>query len=420
MEPMSAHPAAVSRFDTRAYPLSRLALISAALGAAVAAGLTANPHGSPDTLAYEALARNILSGHGIAYREPMMPRLDLVAFRSAGYGVFLASMLALGGVTAALAVQGALAGVTAALVGAIAARLAGWRAGVVAYVAAMAWPMSWLLAGQLLSETLYTLFVVLAVWLAIEAGVPGKSRAMGWAAAAGFAGTLALLTRGTGVAVLPAMALWVGRRSWRLALVLVAVALLAWAPWPIRNAQRLHAFVPILTSGGINAWADNLGRDDDEAWQIQSREQSRGEVGLDRMFWSETRDYARAHPLAVAVRAVKRLVMHIAPLGSGPAAWAYRLVWPLGVFAAFVALRQAEWRRALALPAMVWLFHLGLATMTVTNDRLRYPTDWVVIVAAACGVEILCRHFGTRRGAWVAAGIVAATWGAIEIVRASL
>ena len=63
---------------------------------------------------------------------------------------------------------------------------------------------------------------------------------------------LAILTRANGMILLVPLALimWAPRRSLGPPAVLVAVALLTVAPWTIRNAVELHAFVPVTTQFG--------------------------------------------------------------------------------------------------------------------------------------------------------------------------
>lgn len=309
-----------------------LIAVAAAGGAALALGPAADPYSNPDSHAFESLARSLLAGHGMVYREPMLPELDLVAFRSPAYAAFLALALGLSGLPGALALQGALAGITAVGVGDIGRRLAGPRVGVLAGALLFAAPTTWRYAGQLMSETLYAALAVAAVWLALATARPERVAGR-FAVAAGGVAALALLARPTGVALVVGLVVWLGRRSIRLAAILLVVAALVWAPWPIRNAQRLGSFVPLLTSGGLNAWNGNTGRPIGEGWEIQARERGRGEIGLDRMFWRLTLDEARRHPALVARRAVGRVYAHLAPLGSDPAGWVYRLAWPLAALA---------------------------------------------------------------------------------------
>jgi 4-amino-4-deoxy-L-arabinose transferase-like glycosyltransferase len=106
----------------------------------------------------------------------------------------------------------------------------------------------------LFPEQLFVLLFVAALWVLIA--LPTTSRD-GWIPLAGFGALvgLATLTRGQGAVLIPvAVAYWLTCSGWRPALRSTAIALLAAAaviaPWTIRNAVELHAFVPISTNSG--------------------------------------------------------------------------------------------------------------------------------------------------------------------------
>jgi hypothetical protein len=73
-----------------------------------------------------------------------------------------------------------------------------------------------------------------------------------WAVAAGVLVGLASLTRSDGpLLALPLLAgVWSRARPWA-AVALAAAAILVIAPWTIRNAVVLHAFVPLSTETGV-------------------------------------------------------------------------------------------------------------------------------------------------------------------------
>jgi 4-amino-4-deoxy-L-arabinose transferase-like glycosyltransferase len=107
----------------------------------------------------------------------------------------------------------------------------------------------------LLAETLYALVLVCFFLLAIA--LPPKP----WAAAVlGVAIGLAALTRGEGLLLIPAvLAIWWPRlpsraRAGRAAL-LVALAALTIAPWTIRNAIVMDAFIPLSSNSSTTLWS---------------------------------------------------------------------------------------------------------------------------------------------------------------------
>lgn len=238
-------------FPRRDYPLSWVALAAAVAGVAVTLGLSLDPMENPDSLAFQALARSLLSGHGFRYQEPLIPGLDLLAFRAFGYPAFVALGMVLGGVGAVIAIQGALNGLSAALVGAIAKDLHSGRAAWIAFALRMIWPFSWFYSGQLMSETLYEFLTVLATWLVVRSVT---RRQIPWSILAGLAAAAAILCRPVGVGLAAALGLWLLLKFPRAAAAYALAALVTWAPWPIRNARHLNAFVPFTTGGAGTAW----------------------------------------------------------------------------------------------------------------------------------------------------------------------
>lgn len=365
--------------------------LAAIAGALLAAGPFAAPYANPDSHTFEALARSLLAGRGLVYREVLLPDVDLFAFRSPVYAAFLAATLPVGGTALTLALQGALAGVTAALVGAIAGLLAGRRAAWVAFALAVAWPPAWFFAGQLLSETLYTFLAVAAAFLCCRAaaGAPGG------AAWGGALASLAALTRSQGALAVPAMALAAFRRHPRALLAFGLAALLVWAPWPIRNAVHLHRFVPLLTSGGMNAWLGATGAPIPAAWDLQATWGETDEVSIDRRFYAEARTAVAAAPLAWVKGMARRAARHVLPVESDAWTLLHRAIWPLALLAA----AHGATRRRLAIPFSVWAGNAVIAIAFLTNSRYRFPTEWVVVVAAAAGFDALARRHGTARAA---------------------
>ena len=71
-------------FSLRDFPAGWLALGAAVAGVAVTLGLRLDPMENPDSLAFLALARSLLAGLGFRYQEPLIPGVDLFAFRAPG------------------------------------------------------------------------------------------------------------------------------------------------------------------------------------------------------------------------------------------------------------------------------------------------------------------------------------------------
>lgn len=270
-----------------------------------------DPHLNPDSHAFEALARSLLSGQGLVYREAMFPSLPMYAFRSPGYSVFLALGLWLGGVTATVALQGAMHGVGAVLVGDLAGRWGGKVAAWIAFTLRFAWLSSWYFASQFLSETLFEFTFILAVWLAVRAGANRSTR---WAIAAGVVATICMLTRPTGLGPAAVVAVWLALRFPRGAVAFALAALVTWAPWPIRNYIRLHAFVPFQSMGGVALYDSHSEQDPIVAWTFMSENTHLGEVGFDRHFQKETLDLIRREPWKLVQRMTRAIVDFTGPI----------------------------------------------------------------------------------------------------------
>jgi 4-amino-4-deoxy-L-arabinose transferase-like glycosyltransferase len=192
---------------------------------------------------YDRLAWAMASGEGyppvrirgrlyaVAYRPPLWP-----AALGAGYAVTGHRVLAGRVENALLGALGVLAltWVAFSLLGPRAARWAG-------AIGAVYLPLA-LMASVLESETLFVLCELVAVGCGLHA-----RRSRSWAAAAGAAVGLAALARVDGLVLLAGVQPLAGVR--RAALVLAACIVVI-APWTVRNAVRLHAFVPITTEAG--------------------------------------------------------------------------------------------------------------------------------------------------------------------------
>lgn len=209
-----------------------------------------------DPADFSRTALSIADGHGYPPTN-RAPGLGPSAFRPPAYPVAVAAVYALVGQEAppaARALGAVLGTIAACLAGLIAARIWGRRAGVATLAVAAVAPPMVVLSTALVSETLFVPLVLAAVAAALES--PRSRHPLRWALCAGLLVGLAELTR-TNAAVL---ALPLGFAVWRTPRLrlralaapatLVAAALATVAPWTIRNALVMHAFVPVSTEVG--------------------------------------------------------------------------------------------------------------------------------------------------------------------------
>lgn len=204
-----------------------------------------------DMTFYSSAAVNLAAGHGFiepfgtptASWPPGFPFLMSLAFRAFGDHlklVFVVNVL-LGTATAVLLYL-----VGLRLFGRAGARLAGATFVVL--------PGTIFLTGLFLSET--TFIFALVGFLALALYLPDRR----WTPAAlGLVIGLTALTRGEGVlmAVIP-LAMWWGlpRGAWlRRAALLLGVMVLTVAPWTIRNAIVMDAFIPVASNASETLWS---------------------------------------------------------------------------------------------------------------------------------------------------------------------
>jgi len=212
---------------------------------------------SSDAATYDAIAWNLARGLGFsldgasgpyptAFVPPVMPWLVSLVYRSPlGHDVFAAIVLqCVLGATVPLLLRALVGG----MAGTPAARIAGWLSAV--------HPLLVFFSGHLLTEAAFTAALLLALVATIEwVKTPRPARAFG----VGLLWGLAALTRPTALPLPLVVAAWAwiplgltlerGDRTRQLLLLLVGCVLVV-APWTVRNATRLHAFVPVTTGGG--------------------------------------------------------------------------------------------------------------------------------------------------------------------------
>jgi hypothetical protein len=394
-----------------------------------------------DARDYELHAQSIAVGQGysrhVAYGRP-------TAFRPPGYPYMLAGVYRVAGVERAPAarrvhvarVAQAIVGAgVVALTGLLAAQLWGATAGVVATALAAIYVPLIVVGGAVMSETLFALVMLAAVIAAIEHRRSGHRYR--FAVLSGVLAGLAILTRANAVILLGplAFAVWDAtprrtRRALGPPAALVAAALLTVAPWTIRNAVELHAFVPVSTQLGssLAGTYNETARTDPVnpgAWRsIKHVPQYAGlwrqvrttpEPVLERRLRAAALRYAADHPLYVGEVGLRNTVRMLDLAGrrrwrataetiSIDHRWADRAVWSFWAFAA-VALVGALTPAARRAPAFVWavpvVLFLSVVFLAVETPRYRTALDPFVVLLATLaltsGWRALRRHPGSAR-----------------------
>jgi hypothetical protein len=209
---------------------------------------------SGDQSDYQALAVNLIGGHGYTVHGPP------TAWRSPGYPLFLAAAIkGAHAFSTSVPIRG-IVGIAQAFVGtatvvvtgALGRRIHSTLVGLVAAATLAVWPTLVVMTSVLLNETLFTFLLVSAMAVLFWSDAPAR-RQVAWGGA--LLG-LAILTRPVAVPV--AVLVFVGllvqdrtrhRRSWRATPFVVAL-LVVLLPWTFRNLLDFGAVVPFDTHGG--------------------------------------------------------------------------------------------------------------------------------------------------------------------------
>ncbi|MCX6355774.1 MAG: glycosyltransferase family 39 protein [Candidatus Aureabacteria bacterium] len=167
------------------------------------------------------------------------------------YPVFLASVYRIFGIHSfAVRLIQALMGTAVCLFTyLIALRLWGERAAWMSGLLVACYPSLVVYTGLLMSENLFIFLLMASLWILL---CPGRRGAFACVAAGILLG-VACLTRSILIGFIPIAALWLWRkRSGREGMVCLLGALLAIAPWTIRNYRYYQRFIPVDLYGGYN------------------------------------------------------------------------------------------------------------------------------------------------------------------------
>ena len=149
-----------------------------------------------------------------------------------------------------------------------------------------------------------------------------------WALMGGYGGLAALVNPALLMALLALMgwAAWQTRKTLRYSPLLgLLFLLLVFAPWPIRNARALGAFIPLRSTVGLELWMGNragaTGFLDESVFPLFNRGEydqyvAKGEVAYMRDKSGLARTYMRAHPSEFLRRSSIRFIRFWTGTGS--------------------------------------------------------------------------------------------------------
>ena len=288
-----------------------------------------------DEVEYLSLARSLVVGHGYKYDEHVEKGPVEPFGRAPGYPVFLA--LTGGGradsaqaVPASVKIAQSVGGAIGVIVIAIAAfRMAGRRpAMAAAAMAALFPPLIWI-AGFAYSESVFWP-IGLALGLLVSHMLEQHGAALGrWAFLSGLATGAAVMFRAATSPFVGLLTLWlIWKRQWA-ALAMVWVGLLiVLTPWTIRNYYHYdRRLVVIASDGGVTFWTGNnplaTGEGDMAAnphlkyanLELKSRHPGLNEEQLEPVYYRESLDWIRSHPLDWLMLMAKKAFYLVVPIG---------------------------------------------------------------------------------------------------------
>lgn len=418
----------------RRVPLTTV-ILAVALGVRLAVVFT-RPQYHPvlDGLDYHGIARSLARGGGY------MMGPHITAFRPPGYAFFLAGVYLLTGMPGAKeavevvgVLQAALGTVTVGLLGSVAGVLWGRRTRLAALGIAAVYVPFVEVGEAYVSETLFLPLMLGALLCALRHR--HEQQRWRWSAASGLLMGLAILTRPDGiVVVLPlCVALWCGRprRSWRALqppAVMLMTAVIAVAPWTVRNAVSLHSFIPVSTEMGetLAGTYNDVARHDARnpaAWRVPRRIPPYGAIfrrpGVDEherdsALISSVAGYVRGHPgyvgtvvwwntrRLVELAGMRRSRATAATIGIGHDTATVGVVsfWLVGLLAVFGASRRQARRAPLWFWACPAVIYASIVLVTVETPRFRSPLDPFVVLLAAIGARSAAHYAAslTRAG----------------------
>ena len=371
------------------------------------------------------LGRSLVEGHG--YSSPFGVPTGPTAFIAPGYPTLVAAIFILFGVLSfksavvLIALNVAAALVTVALMMRLARDLFGavacWTAGI---FWAVALPVLWL--PVIFWEASFSaLFFLIMLALALRTREnPSTAR---WIALGIFTGIAALINPALlfsfvaimgwvaygsfraaqpGDHIVPRSASWKGALLGSLALMLVFVA------WPIRNAVRFHAFIPLRSTVGFELWMGNrpgaTGRLDESVFPIYNHQElaayiSQGEAayvhGKSAAAWS----YIGSHPAWFTQMTVRRVYRFWSGTGKEDTSWIYQihcLATALLGLGGLVLLFRRNRRLAWLFSMPVLLFPLPYY-VTHAEVRYRLNLDTVMTLLATYAVAEIANALASRK-----------------------
>ena len=206
-------------------------------------------------------------------------------------------------------------------------------------------------------------------------------------------------------ALLPSMLAilcWTAWHTWRAnprsPLLGVLTLVVLFAPWPIRNAVRFHAFIPLRSTVGFELWMGNqpgaTGFLNEEVFPVKSKPElaryiAQGEVAYTQGKTNEAKAYILAHRAIFLKLTVRRIFRFWSGTGNSPNSLIFAIHASLTTLLGAAGLWFMFRRR---LTSAAWLFSLPLLVfplpyyITHAEFRYRIVIDPLLTVLAAYAI----------------------------------
>jgi 4-amino-4-deoxy-L-arabinose transferase-like glycosyltransferase len=351
------------------------------------------------------LAQSLLAGRGLS--SPFGGSTGPTALLAPGYPAAIAVLFGIFGsftfraAVAVMAMQLLFSWMTVLLIMHVARQCFGMRAATMAGIFwAVSLPLLWM-PTIFWDSCLSTLLLVSMIGLALRCEErPGS---LLWAGMGAYSGLAALVNP----ALLPALLAVLGWAAWQTRkklpyapLLSLLVGLLVFAPWPLRNARALGAFIPLRSTVGLELWMGNhagaTGFLDESQFPIFNRREfdeyaAKGEVVYMQDKSELAMAYIRAHPAEFLRLTTIRIIRFWTGTGTknGSVIFALHAVLTTGL--GTMGLSRLFQRRSLSLAAL-FLLPLMLFPLPycITHAEFRYrlvvdPLLTILGAYAVCG-----------------------------------
>ncbi len=365
--------------------------------------------------------------HGLGYSSPFGVPTGPTAFIAPGYPTLVATIFLLFGTytfTSALVIMGLNVAVALTTIWLIMRLARDLFDAATAYTAGLFWavslPVLWLpvifwesnfsalffvamLAFALRTRCTPTRanWVLLGIFVAVAALInpallPSFVAIMGWVAFEGWRAACATT---------PASAL---ATSWKSPALGVLALLLVFVAWPIRNAVRFHAFIPLRSTVGFELWMGNrpgaTGRLDESIYPMFNQHElasylAQGEAAYTHNKSVEAWSYIRAHPSVFAGMTLRRIYRFWTGTGNIDASPTYEIHAVTTTVLGFIGLvflyrRSRSLAALFALPLLLFPFPYYI---THAEFRYRLNIDPLLTLLAAFAVTQIAAFAARHR-----------------------